>query len=87
MCTEQTISEIKDFIRANNITRDSKKLADFLFALGFRWGDLGTGKRDYVLSLGVTVKETSRRGKCLVVGTASKRVGRYTVYRGYYLPL
>ena len=48
---EQTISEIKDFIQKNNIKRDCKVLADFLFKKGFYWGQLGTGKRDYTLYL------------------------------------
>ena len=83
---EQTISEIKDFIQKNNIKRDCKALADFLFKKGFYWGQLGTGKRDYTLSLSIGVKETSKRGKCLVVGTAS-RGGKYVTYQGYYLPI
>lgn len=37
---EQTISEIKDFIQKNNIKRDCKALADFLFKKGFYWANL-----------------------------------------------
>ena len=44
---EKTAFQIRQFCAENNITRDCNKLRSYLFGLGFAWGDLGTGKRDY----------------------------------------
>lgn len=90
---EKVANQIRQFCLENNITRDCKKLQQYLFSLGFSWGDLGTGRRDYTCSLRCALQTTSNHGEAFVVGTANRSVkarhGKFSgvVYRGYYLKI